>query len=204
MQALPQLIWLQSLESIIDCLLLMVVPKKLLLDAMTTRGYTYVLMVSLGIDLFEVESQILVERELLKYKWLLARAIVRKDTTGKPTRLVRVSVDSTSCVQVEVSFCESKKLFCAIFNSTLKFFGLLTKEGILLGVNQTALDFGKLQPQYFEYFYRASNVGNILGTGLEMAIVKKCVDIYQGKIFITSLLGFCTNLTTILSLNKKI
>jgi hypothetical protein len=291
MQALRQLIWLQSLDSIIDCLLLMVVPKKLLLDAMSTTGYAYVLMVALGKSVLAFSSLQVVryftkyclamllasrtslkianilevihtsimtlnvsellkivsvlsllhqqqlhllrvvdnqgnvagnitlesicqaptsktektrgntsicffERELLKYKWLLARAIVRKDTRGKPTRLVGVSVDSTSCVQIEGSFRESERLFRAIFNGILKFSRLLTKEGILLEeVNQTALNFGELQPQYFLLFYRASNVGNILCTRLAIAIVKKCVDIYQGKIFVTSSLRFWTKLT---------
>ncbi|WP_084227011.1 ATP-binding protein [Nostoc sp. KVJ20] len=194
MQALPQLIGLQSLESIIDCSLPIVVPETSLLDAISTRGYAYPLMVARGksvlissssqivgcftkhemvllvasgtslktanifevmhtsvmtldvsefseiasifsrlrqqqcdllpvtdnqgqifgnitpesisqglaqkiektrdkpsIGSFEVEHQILFERQLLKYKWLLARAIVRKDTTGKLVRLIGVS-----------------------------------------------------------------------------------------------------------------
>ncbi|WP_251958543.1 hypothetical protein [Nostoc commune] len=44
MQALPQLIGLQSKQLIIDCLLLMVVPPKSILGGMSTTGYTYVLM----------------------------------------------------------------------------------------------------------------------------------------------------------------
>ncbi|MEH1828205.1 MAG: hypothetical protein V7L22_23200 [Nostoc sp.] len=50
-----------------------------------TRGET-------SISSFEVEYQIFVERQLLKYQWLQARVIVRKDTIGKPTRLIGVSV----------------------------------------------------------------------------------------------------------------
>ncbi|MEH2147807.1 MAG: hypothetical protein V7K63_06520 [Nostoc sp.] len=43
-----------------------------------------------NIGSFEVEHQILVERLLTKYKSLLERAIVRKDTTGKYTHLIKV------------------------------------------------------------------------------------------------------------------
>ncbi|WP_392535668.1 PAS domain-containing protein [Nostoc sp. C117] len=59
-------------------------------------------------------------------------------------------------------------------------------------------------PYLFESFHRASNVGNILGTGLGMSIVKKCVDIHKGEIFVKSTVGLGTSFTVILSLNNKI
>ncbi|MBD2411589.1 hypothetical protein FACHB389_33150 [Nostoc calcicola FACHB-389] len=59
-------------------------------------------------------------------------------------------------------------------------------------------------PFLFESFHRGSNVGNILGTGLGMAIVKKCIEIHKGKIFVTSTVGLGTKFTVILSLNNKI
>ncbi|MBN3922177.1 hypothetical protein [Nostoc sp. NMS4] len=43
-----------------------------------------------SIGSFEVQYQILVERQLLKSQWLLVRAIVRKATTGKYTHLIEV------------------------------------------------------------------------------------------------------------------
>ncbi|WP_016951475.1 hybrid sensor histidine kinase/response regulator [Anabaena sp. PCC 7108] len=42
------------------------------------------------------------------------------------------------------------------------------------------------QPYLFEPFYRSSNVGNIKGTGLGLAVVKKCVEVHQGKISLES------------------
>ena len=48
-----------------------------------TRGNT-------SIGSFEVEHQIFIERQLLKSQWLLARAIVRKATTGKYTHFIEV------------------------------------------------------------------------------------------------------------------
>ncbi|WP_414515477.1 hypothetical protein [Nostoc sp. PCC 9305] len=49
----------------------------------TTRG-------NASIVSFEVEHQIFIERQLLKSQWLLARAIVRKATTGKYTHFIEV------------------------------------------------------------------------------------------------------------------
>ncbi|MEH2168228.1 MAG: hypothetical protein V7K41_16555 [Nostoc sp.] len=46
--------------------------------------------VNASIGSFEVQHQILAERQLLKSQWLLARAIVRKATTGKYTHFIEI------------------------------------------------------------------------------------------------------------------
>lgn len=45
------------------------------------------------------------------------------------------------------------------------------------------------QPQLFEPFYRAANVGKIKGTGLGLSIVKKCVELQGGQISLESQVG---------------
>ena len=47
----------------------------------------------------------------------------------------------------------------------------------------------------FQNFMRASNVGRIKGTGMGLAIVKKCVDIQGGSVDIESRLDFGTKVT---------
>lgn len=54
------------------------------------------------------------------------------------------------------------------------------------------------QKHLFEPFYRADNVENIAGTGLGLSIVRKCVEAYQGQIFVDSQLGKGTTFTVIL------
>ncbi|NEP28811.1 sensor histidine kinase, partial [Moorena sp. SIO3I6] len=51
------------------------------------------------------------------------------------------------------------------------------------------------QPQLFEPFHRASNVGTIPGSGLGLAIVKQCVDAHGGEISLKSQLGEGTTFT---------
>lgn len=48
------------------------------------------------------------------------------------------------------------------------------------------------QQKLYEPFHRASNVGMISGTGLGLAVVKKCLDLHQGKIFVESNIGVGT------------
>jgi signal transduction histidine kinase len=42
------------------------------------------------------------------------------------------------------------------------------------------------QKHLYEPFYRGDNVGKIAGTGLGLAVVKKCVDLHHGRIDVTS------------------
>jgi signal transduction histidine kinase len=54
------------------------------------------------------------------------------------------------------------------------------------------------QHNLFEPFNRASNVGTIRGTGLELSIVKKCVDLHKGEITVNSEVGVGTKFTVTL------
>ncbi|MFS2032945.1 ATP-binding protein [Polaromonas sp. CT11-55] len=50
-------------------------------------------------------------------------------------------------------------------------------------------------PHLFEWFHRASNVGEIQGTGLGLAIVKNSVDLHGGRIEVASMVGQGTRFT---------
>jgi two-component system, sensor histidine kinase and response regulator len=54
------------------------------------------------------------------------------------------------------------------------------------------------QAHLFESFYRCSNVGQIKGTGLGLAVVKQCVDIHLGKILIESQEAVGTSIVVVL------
>ncbi|OLP15497.1 hybrid sensor histidine kinase/response regulator [Leptolyngbya sp. 'hensonii'] len=50
------------------------------------------------------------------------------------------------------------------------------------------------QPQLFETFYRGSNVGQIRGTGLGLAVVKRCVEAHGGELQLQSGIGTGTTI----------
>lgn len=55
----------------------------------------------------------------------------------------------------------------------------------------------------FTPFYRASNSGEIRGTGLGLTIVKQCVDLHQGEISVESQLGTGTTFTVSIPIKDK-
>ncbi|MCU0524841.1 MAG: hybrid sensor histidine kinase/response regulator [Elainella sp. Prado103] len=56
------------------------------------------------------------------------------------------------------------------------------------------------QPNLFRTFYRCNNVGQIKGTGLGLAVVKRCVDAHNGNIHLESQEGVGTQVTVTLPL----
>jgi signal transduction histidine kinase len=51
------------------------------------------------------------------------------------------------------------------------------------------------QGKIFEPFCRGRNAGNVTGSGLGMAVVKKCLDLHQGELSVESQLGIGTTFT---------
>lgn len=51
------------------------------------------------------------------------------------------------------------------------------------------------QQQLYQPFYRGANVGNMPGTGLGLAVVKKCVDLHGGSISLESQVGVGSKFT---------
>jgi signal transduction histidine kinase len=57
--------------------------------------------------------------------------------------------------------------------------------------------------QLFEPFHRGKNVRTIPGTGLGLIVMKKCVDLHQGTIHISSEVGLGTTCTVMLPIRRK-
>ncbi|MEP7155808.1 MAG: PAS domain S-box protein [Betaproteobacteria bacterium] len=79
---------------------------------------------------------------------------------------------------------------------------LFVREGtdrITIEVSDTGLGIPAAdQARLFESFYRATNVGNVQGTGLGLTIVKQCVDLHGGTIAFRSVVGQHTTFTVTL------
>jgi PAS domain S-box-containing protein len=62
------------------------------------------------------------------------------DDAGQVEFLIPSGIDITERKQAEAALRESERKFSAIFNQTYEFIGLLSLDGVLLEVNQSALD----------------------------------------------------------------
>lgn len=68
-------------------------------------------------------------------------ATVVPDNTGNPLSFLFILRDVTRERAITLALADSERRFRAIFNSAFQFIGLLNPRGIVLEVNQTALDF---------------------------------------------------------------
>lgn len=59
------------------------------------------------------------------------------------------------------------------------------------------------QKKLFSIFHRGTNIGNIPGTGLGLAVVRKCLDIQGGTISVNSEVGVGTTMTIMIPLHDQ-
>jgi signal transduction histidine kinase len=75
-------------------------------------------------------------------------------------------------------------------------------EALIFQVKDSGIGIPKeIQQELYEPFKRGNNVKGILGTGLGLALVKKCLDLHQGEIFVESEVGIGTQFTVIIPQN---
>ncbi|MGM3308775.1 ATP-binding protein [Anabaena sp. WFMT] len=88
-------------------------------------------------------------------------------------------------------------------NSTVKFEVTSQDQVVTFRVQDWGIGIAKHdQKRLFQPFIRGENVGSISGTGMGLAIAKKCVEAHGGEIYVDSEIGVGTTLTVNLPLIK--
>ncbi len=103
---------------------------------------------------------------------------------------------------------DEKLLYCILSNLLLnaikyssdggKIYLVLNSEpkAIIFQVIDEGIGISSIEQQkIYEPFYRGQNVENIVGTGLGLTVVKKCVERHQGEIAVNSEVGVGTTFT---------
>jgi signal transduction histidine kinase len=103
---------------------------------------------------------------------------------------------------------DEKLLYCILSNLLLnaikyssdggKIYLILNSEpgAIIFQVIDEGIGISSIEQQkIYEPFYRGQNVENIVGTGLGLAVVKKCIERHQGEIAVNSEVGVGTTFT---------
>ena len=106
---------------------------------------------------------------------------------------------STVVIMVQADKKWIKHIILNLLSNAIKYSDENTSIEISITTSQTSVlfsfrDYGigispKDIKQLFEPFHRGENVGNISGTGLGLAVLKKAIDLHKGKIKIESDMG---------------
>lgn len=122
----------------------------------------------------------------------------------------RIQLSHTGCAQVEIDPTLLHRILINLLSNAIKYSS--EQSQVIFNVNcsqRTArfeiIDQGigiplEHQQHLFKTFYRSSNVGQIKGTGLGLAVVKKCLEICGGEIELVSQPGQGTTVTVCLPL----
>ncbi|MEH2351892.1 PAS domain S-box protein [Nostoc sp.] len=102
------------------------------------RVFSLVNSISLENPVITIENRVVACQGVRWTQWIV-RGIF--DDQGAIVELQSVGRDITDRKLVEQALSENEQKFRAIFNQTIQFMGLLQPNGIVLEVNQTALDF---------------------------------------------------------------
>ncbi|MBD1810094.1 PAS domain S-box protein [Microcoleus sp. FACHB-SPT15] len=138
--------------------------------------------VSLGNQAGEASPQIIVSVQGNATQANLDEKLLRQIVTNLLSNAVKFS-PKTETVHFDLVCQEDQAIFC------------IRDKGIGIPKDE--------QEPVFDSFYRASNTGTIAGTGVGLAIAKKCVELHQGKITVDSEVGVGTTFTVKLPLNLR-
>lgn len=89
-----------------------------------------------------------------------------------------------------LKFSDGKQIEFEFSNTSTQIIISIKDEGI--GMSSEDIE------KVFENFHRGSNVKNVKGTGVGMSVVKRCVDLHNGKIQVESKLGKGTRIKVFL------
>lgn len=132
------------------------------------------------------------------------------DSSQHTVTFVSLGDCSTACVDEKLL----KPILTNLFSNAIKYsplgstvdLALSCRDGKVIfqikdeGIGIPAAD----QQLLFEPFHRGRNVGDIPGTGLGLAVVKKLLDIHGGQITVASVVGVDTTFTITLPLGKPL
>ena len=80
--------------------------------------------------------------------------------------------------------------------SNIDFILNCSAEAVIFEIKDEGIGIPKeSQQELYEPFHRCKNVGDIVGTGLGLSVVKKCLDLHRGQISVESEVGIGTTFT---------
>jgi signal transduction histidine kinase len=140
---------------------------------------------------------------------------IKQDTSSKQKIVFekRCAVDDANQCQCKKAYQDEKLLRHILNNllsnaikysppnSTIHFSLSCHNDEVIFEIKDEGIGIPPEDQQHlFESFHRATNVNNIPGTGIGLAIVKRCVEVQGGKIAVTSQVGVGSTFTVTLPL----
>ncbi|MBI1281063.1 MAG: PAS domain S-box protein [Anaerolineaceae bacterium] len=108
---------------------------------------------------------------------------------------IKANIDSRMMRQIITNLFDNAIKYSAA-GTTVKLILSSTADNVVITVTDQGIGIPEAdQAKMFQPFRRASNVGDTIGSGLGLSIIKQAVDLHRGSITFTSKLGLGTTFT---------
>ena len=152
------------------------------------------------------DGKVILQKKMFNIKERIDSICAKMESVARPGQAIEYFHDGEEQIFIDTSFIDhiatnliSNAVKYSLDNKKISVVTRVTKETVELKVKDEGIGISTEDQQHlFERFFRASNTGNIKGTGLGLHIVKRYVDLIGGTISVKTEEGKGSEFTVVL------